>query len=216
MPPTSGASCIANLKPANIVFTEQGAVKVLDFGLAKADAGSGAGDDRLTDSPTTLATSDGVLLGTAPYMSPEQARGKAVDKRTDIWAFGCVLYEMLTGIRAFGGETISDSIAAILDREPDWTRVPAQTPTAVRELLERCLQKDPKRRLRDIADAQHDLQTDRTATVPTAAPATAGRQSWIRPLLVGLIGVTAAAAFLALAIAKGRAPRRRCFRASCG
>jgi Tol biopolymer transport system component len=144
-------------------------------------------------------------------MSPEQARGKAVDKRTDIWAFGCVLYEMLTGIRAFGGETISDSIAAILDREPDWTRVPAQTPTAVRELLERCLQKDPKRRLRDIADAQHDLQTDRTATVPTAAPATAGRQSWIRPLLVGLIGVTAAAAFLALAIAKGRAPQAPVF-----
>jgi hypothetical protein len=133
-------------------------VKVLDFGLARPAVGPG-GDD-LTNSPTMMRpTIDGVLLGTAPYMSPEQARGRAVDKRTDIWAFGCVVYEMLTGSRAFPGETMSDAIAAILEREPDWQLLPSGTPRGVRRLLQRCLEKDSKRRLRDIGDARVDLES---------------------------------------------------------
>ena len=107
---------------------------------------------------TTDGTSAGVILGTAAYMSPEQARGKAVDKRTDIWAFGCVLYQMLTGRLAFRGETVSDTIVAILEREADWTALPAGTPPAVRRLLQRCLEKDSRRRLRDIGDVRHWLE----------------------------------------------------------
>ena len=146
-----------DLKPSNIKITSDGLVKVLDFGLAKA-AGEGSTPD-LSKSPTmTAGTSAGVILGTAPYMSPEQARGKAVDKRTDIWAFGCVLYQMLTGRRAFCGETVSDTIAAILEREPDWTAMPAGTPPVVRRLLQRCLEKDARRRLRDIGDVRHWLE----------------------------------------------------------
>ena len=103
-------------------------------------------------------TREGVIAGTAAYMSPEQARGKAVDKRTDIWAFGCVLYEMLTARPAFRGETVSDTIAAILEREPDWSALPAQTPASIRRLLQRCLEKDPKRRLRDIGDARLEIE----------------------------------------------------------
>jgi len=146
-----------DLKPANIVLTSDLVVKVLDFGLAKAGAGEAA-EHSLTHSPTVLpATMGGVLLGTAPYMSPEQTRGKPVDKRTDIWAFGCVLYEMFTGRRAFGGETTSDTIVAILEREPDWTALPKGTPPYLVHLMRRCLEKDPKRRMRDIADVRLDL-----------------------------------------------------------
>ena len=135
-------------------------------------------------------TIDGVLLGTAPYMSPEQARGKVVDKRTDIWAFGCVLYEMLTGRRVFSGETTSDAIAAILEREPDWSTLSSDTPADVRRLLQRCLDKDPKRRLRDIGDAYADLDA-----ASIEAPASERVRSRRRPSLI------AAAALIAISIA---------------
>jgi serine/threonine-protein kinase len=148
-----------DLKPANIKITPDGVVKVLDFGLATVVAGDGSTPD-FTQSPTMTigSTRDGVILGTAAYMSPEQARGVPVDKRTDIWAFGCVLYEMLTGRVTFVGDTVSDTIAAILEREPDWTVLPPETPAGVQRVLHRCLTKDPKRRLRDIGDVRNEIE----------------------------------------------------------
>ncbi|MDP9225205.1 MAG: serine/threonine protein kinase [Actinomycetota bacterium] len=147
-----------DLKPANIILSPDGVVKVVDFGLAKSGGSDGSGGDDLTNSPTMmLPTMEGVLLGTAPYMSPEQARGKAVDKRTDIWAFGCVLYEMLTGRRAFPGESMSDAVAAIIERHPDWSALPPGVPPSLHRLLAQCLEKDARLRLRDIGDARPAL-----------------------------------------------------------
>src|SRR6185295_5196020 len=143
--------------------TPAGVVKVLDFGLAKMHADVSAAD--LTTAPTwsALPTEAGALLGTAPYMSPEQARGQVVEKRADIWAFGCVLYELLTGRRAFRGETTSDVLVSVLEREPDWTLLPPGAPPLIRRLLLRCLDKDPNRRLRDIGDARIDFDDGLTA-----------------------------------------------------
>jgi eukaryotic-like serine/threonine-protein kinase len=167
-----------DLKPANIKITPDGIVKVLDFGLAKAASADGSGPD-LTELQTVSinGTRDGVILGTAPYMSPEQTRGKAIDKRTDVWAFGCLLYEMLTGRTAFARGTLSDTIATVLEREPDWSALPAATPAPIRRLLLRCLDKDVKRRLRDIGDARTDID-DALSGATTVAPATSSR-SWL-------------------------------------
>jgi len=147
-----------DLKPANVKVTSDDAVKILDFGLAKALEGDASSIDIAT-SPTIsrMATQAGVLLGTAAYMSPEQAKGKAVDRRADIWGFGCVLYEMLTGKMAFRGESVTDTLAAVIKEDPDWSLLPPATPIRVRVLLQRCLQKDPKQRLQAIGDARISL-----------------------------------------------------------
>ncbi|MBA3297423.1 MAG: protein kinase, partial [Acidobacteria bacterium] len=197
-----------DLKPANIMITPDGVVKVLDFGLAKAQAVEGAALD-LSQSPTMTAdgTSAGAILGTAAYMSPEQARGKALDKRTDIWAFGCVLYQMLTSRLAFHGETLSDTIVAILEREPDWTVLPVATPSAVRRLLHRCLEKDPRRRLRDIGDARHWMDEGATgeAGLGTAASRFPRRRlAW----LLGAVALASAGAGWLLRTPPTEAPAR--------
>lgn len=196
-----------DLKPANIKITDRCVVKVLDFGLAKIDA-SDSGD---AAAFPVLETSDGVVLGTVAYMSPEQARGQAVDKRTDVWAFGCLLYEMLTGTRPFRGETAADAVSAILGADPEWSRLPADTPSSLRRLLRRCLAKDPDRRLHDIADARIEIDDaiagDRT-TDDVAVAAARARTLWtVLPWLLSAVIATAAAGALLWSSVTPPAPR---------
>ncbi|MHC5212558.1 MAG: protein kinase domain-containing protein [Planctomycetota bacterium] len=187
-----------DLKPANVRITPEGAVKILDFGLAKplGPGAAGASGTTTAESDSFLMTEEGVVLGTPTYMSPEQARGRPVDRRTDVWAFGCVLYECLAGRRAFGGGSLTDVLAAIVQREPDWEALPADTPRSVRWLLRRCLVKEPRQRLRDVGEARVLLESAGDGDAPDGEPHGAcGRRAvlWV-----------AAAAVAALAFTVGR------------
>ena len=159
-----------DLKPGNISITSAGVAKVLDFGLAKTQVDPSGSDIANSPTVTVEGTREGVILGTAAYMSPEQARGRAIDKRTDIWSFGCVLYEMLAGTKPFAGESTSDLIVSILERQPDLSRLPAETPPGIRRLLQRCLEKDVRRRLRDIADARTEIDDELSGKTSAASP----------------------------------------------
>jgi len=191
-----------DLKPANIKLTATGRVKVLDFGLAKAVVSDPRGGSMPTD--LAVATRDGVIAGTPAYMSPEQALGRTVDKRSDMWAFGCVVYEMLTARAAFGRATIAETLVALLERDPDWERLPANLPAGIRRMLHRCLEKDPRRRLRDIADAALDVDealsggsTEEQASVVAPSRARGTRRAALLGLsALALIGVGATAAWL--------------------
>lgn len=199
-----------DLKPANIKIIPEGQVKVLDFGLAKALGAEPSGGDP-SESPTVLRdeTRAGVVLGTVAYMSPEQARGKALDPRTDIWSFGCVLYEMLTGRQAFSGETISDTLTAVLSGEPDWRTLPERTPVKIRDLLRRCLQKDLHRRLQHVGDAR--IEIEETLAAPAADQATttaigAPSKRWRQAVVWSLIGLSVGALAAAIVVWRLKSP----------
>ncbi len=200
-----------DLKPANVTLTPDGKVKVLDFGLAKTWTGDGVGGTSSADlshSPTLAhpGSAAGLILGTAAYMSPEQARGRTVDKRADVWAFGVVLWEMLTSQRLFSGETVSDVLAAVLTREPDWKALPASTPPGLRRLLRHCLERDPRRRLRDIADSHVDLEDSLRPRSDDGAIRPEGGLPGRRPPIRWLAG---AAALTLLGILVGALAARR-------
>jgi Tol biopolymer transport system component len=206
-----------DLKPANIKIAPEGNVKILDFGLAKALTGE-AEAANATQSPTVTEamTRHGVILGTAAYMSPEQARGKPVDKRTDIWAFACVLYELLAGHRAFAGDDVTDLIVAVMTKEPDWALLPPATPRRIVELLRRCLKKDRRARLHDIADARLEIEDaiargslDAGADESPAAPALIAGATRRQKLAWAMLGAALAAVVAVGLVLSGVWPRVR-------
>ncbi len=205
-----------DLKPANVKITPEGQVKVLDFGLAKAvdEKSTGSGSVDLTQSPTLTAgaTAAGVLLGTAAYMSPEQVKGRPVDRRTDVWAWGCCFYEALTGKRAFEGDDVTDILASVLRDEPDWSALPSDLPDRVLRLLLRTLEKDPRERRRDLGDVRLDLHDLRLETSPTTSgESSEGRARWPRLATGALVGTALLMAGLAggVALLGSRARARR-------
>jgi eukaryotic-like serine/threonine-protein kinase len=210
-----------DLKPSNVKLTAVGQVKLLDFGLAKALEGE-TSDEELQNSPTltAAATRAGVMLGTAAYMAPEQARGKRVDRRADIWAFGYVLYEMLTGRGVFDGETTSDILACVIRAEPDWSSLPGSIPSRIRELLRRCLQKDPKQRLQAIGEARIAVEAaiagSSEPVMATQPGATYEQAVWRRafPWVVATIAVAFAIGFGALHWHASRSEPRQVVQAS--
>ena len=199
-----------DLKPANVIITDSGA-KLLDFGIAKMIAHDGSGS---APADAIYGTRQGSVIGTAGYMSPEQACGQAVDKRADIWAFGCVLFEMLSGRPVFARDTVSDTLVVVLEREPEWSLLPATTPQSLVRLMRRCLQKDPSRRLRDIADARPDIDDLDAGAAESQAVARPSRLARALPWVIaaGAIGLVT---ILVTQTRRDVAPRPRCDCPSC-